>query len=105
MTRPRLTSTAREALLARLPAWSHDPVRDALVRAWDFPDFDAAWAFLQDVAALAREQDHHPDWRNVYGRVEIALWTHDAGGLTAADARLAEAIESLPSAAQPGRGG
>ena len=81
------------ALGDRLPAWS--VVEGQLRRSFRFADFSAAWAFMARVALLAEKQDHHPDWSNVYNRVEIALSTHDAGGLTARDVRLAEAIDAL----------
>ena len=87
-------STAEVATLGmRLPAWS--VVEGQLRRSFRFADFSAAWAFMCRVALLAEQQDHHPDWSNVYNRVEIALSTHDAGGLTARDVRLAEAIDAL----------
>ncbi len=80
--------TARPALAA----WTFTDER--LRRELTFADFRAAFAFMTRVAALAEEQGHHPDWTNVYNRVSIALWTHDAGGITAKDLRLARAIES-----------
>ena len=87
-------SPAEIAVLTdRLPAWS---VTDGqLRRSFRFADFSAAWAFMSRVALLAEKQDHHPEWSNVYNRVEIALSTHDAGGLTARDVRLAQAIDAL----------
>ena len=80
-------------LVARpaLSAWTYTEGR--LRRELTFADFAEAFAFMTRVAALAEEQGHHPDWTNVYNRVSIALWTHDAGGITAQDLRLARAIE------------
>ena len=90
-----LDAAARAALAEALPLWRHDAARDALVREWAFRDFSAAWGFMARVALLAEAQDHHPEWSNVYGRVTILLTTHDAGGLSARDVRLARAIDAL----------
>ena len=68
---------------------------DAIVRRYRFGDFSEAWAFMSRVALLAERHDHHPDWRNVWNRVDIRLTTHDAGGLTEKDAALARAIDAL----------
>ncbi len=92
-----LSQTQREALADSLPAWRMAPDRDALVRQFGFPDFSAAWGFMCRVALLAEQQDHHPEWQNVYNRVTITLTTHDAGGLSARDVRLALAIDALPA--------
>jgi 4a-hydroxytetrahydrobiopterin dehydratase len=91
----RLNEAERAALLARFPSWSHDSGRDALVREFRFADFVRAFGFMAAVAVVAEKQDHHPEWSNVYNRVTILLTTHDAGGLSARDAALAEAIEAL----------
>ena len=69
--------------------------RDALARRWRFADFSTAWGFMSRVALLAEAQDHHPEWSNVYNRVEIVLTTHDAGGLSVRDVKLARAIDAL----------
>lgn len=76
-----------------LPDWEMTPDRKALVRSFKFRDFVEAFGFMTRVAAEAEKQGHHPDWRNVYGRVDILLSTHDAGGLTARDVALAMAID------------
>ncbi|MDE2006624.1 MAG: 4a-hydroxytetrahydrobiopterin dehydratase [Rhodospirillales bacterium] len=98
----RLTEAEREALLAALTGWSLVPASgtapEAIRRRFMFADFSAAWGFMARVALLAEAQNHHPDWSNVWNRVEIALSTHDAGGLTERDARLAHAIEALGAA-------
>ena len=91
----KLTDAARTALAQTLPAWSLTPGRDAITRAFKFADFSAAWAFMSRVALLAEKQDHHPEWSNVYNRVEITLSTHDAGGLSDRDVTLAQAIDTL----------
>ncbi len=92
-----LTPDARAALPTSLPLWRLLPERDALARDFRFPDFSAAWGFMARVALLAETQDHHPEWSNVYGRVGIVLTTHDAGGLSDRDVRLALAIDRLLS--------
>jgi 4a-hydroxytetrahydrobiopterin dehydratase len=91
----RLTEAERAALAADRPAWRVVEGRDAIARSFRFKDFSEAWAFMSRVALLAEAQDHHPEWSNVWNRVEIVLSTHDAGGLSARDARLAAAIDSL----------
>ncbi len=91
----RLTGDDHVALLARFALWEHDPARDALVRTFRFADFARAFGFMAAVAVVAEKQDHHPEWSNIYNRVTILLTTHDAGGLSARDARLATAIDAL----------
>jgi 4a-hydroxytetrahydrobiopterin dehydratase len=90
-----LDAAARAGLAATLPHWSLVAGRDALCREFRFKDFSAAWGFMARVALLAEAQDHHPEWSNVWNRVEIVLSTHDAGGLSARDVRLARAIDAL----------
>ena len=77
------------------PGWRLVPGRDAIVRDFRFRDFGAAWGFMARVALLAAAQDHHPEWSNTYNRVTILLTTHDAGGLSLRDIRLAAAINLL----------
>ena len=84
----------REALVC-LPGWSHDPMRDAIGRVFEFGDFVGAFSFMTAVAIVAEKADHHPEWSNVYNRVCILLTTHDAGGLTAKDIELAHKIQGL----------
>ncbi len=91
----RLDAAGRAELATRLPEWQAVPGRDAIRRAFRFQDFSAAWGFMSRVALLAEAQDHHPEWSNVYNRVEITLTTHDAGGLSARDVTLARAIDAL----------
>jgi 4a-hydroxytetrahydrobiopterin dehydratase len=71
---------------------------DALAKEFRFPDFSAAFGFMARVALAAEKMDHHPDWTNVYNRVEIKLSTHDAGGVTALDLELAKKIEAIAKA-------
>lgn len=91
----QLDAATRAALPATLPGWSPVAGRDAIRRAFRFHNFSEAWAFMSRVALLAEAQDHHPEWSNVYNRVEIILSTHDAGGLSERDVRLAGAIDAL----------
>jgi 4a-hydroxytetrahydrobiopterin dehydratase len=82
--------------LARdLPDWAMVTGRDAIARSFRFADFSEAWGFMARVALLAQQHDHHPEWSNVWNRVEITLSTHDAGGLSARDVALAKAIDAL----------
>ncbi len=92
----RLTEAERNALPATLPLWTLRPgAADQLERRFVFADFSAAWGFLARVALLAEAQNHHPTWSNTWNRVEIALSTHDAGGVTTRDLELARAIDAL----------
>jgi 4a-hydroxytetrahydrobiopterin dehydratase len=91
----KLDAAAREGLAAALPQWRLAEGRDAIRREFRFRDFSEAWGFMARVALLAEAQDHHPEWSNVWNRVEILLSTHDAGGLSARDVRLAQAIDAL----------
>ena len=72
-----------------LTGWSPAPNRDAIRKRFEFPDFKSAWAFMTRVAEFADRTDHHPEWTNVYNRVEVELTTHDAGGVTELDVQLA----------------
>lgn len=91
----RLNDDERAALVADLHQWSLSPDGTAITRTYGFADFSAAFAFMTRVALLAEKADHHPDWSNSYNRVEISLTSHDVGGLTRRDARLARAINAL----------
>jgi 4a-hydroxytetrahydrobiopterin dehydratase len=90
-----LTDTERTATLAELTEWSLAREAKAIERKFVFADFSEAFAFMTRVALLAEQHDHHPEWSNVYNRVEIALTTHDAGGLSARDVAMAKAIDAL----------
>lgn len=89
----KLDETARAKLATKLPDWQLEG--EHLKRSFRFKDFNEAWGFMNRVALLAETQDHHPEWFNVYNKVDIALTTHDAGGLSARDMRLAKAIDAL----------
>lgn len=91
----QLTDEERAVALDRLGDWDVDEARDAITRQFLFADFSEAFAFMTRVALLAEQQDHHPEWSNVWNRVDILLTTHDAGGLSARDVKLAKAIDAL----------
>ena len=90
-----LTDDERKAALAQLSDWSLARDGKAIERTFTFADFNEAFGFMTRVALLADKQDHHPEWFNVWNRVEITLTTHDACGLSARDVKLAKAIEGL----------
>ena len=91
----RLSEAQRGALADLLPEWRAVEGRDAIRREFRFPDFNAAWGFMCRVALLAEKMDHHPEWTNVFNRVEIVLSTHDAGGVSRRDVALAQAIDAI----------
>jgi 4a-hydroxytetrahydrobiopterin dehydratase len=87
-----------EALKA-LPLWrAHEGDRPAITRSLTFTDFNAAFGFMTRVALLADKVDHHPEWSNVYNRVEVLLTTHDAGGVTVKDVRMTRFIDEAAAA-------
>jgi len=90
-----LTEAERADALDALSDWDYDESRDAITRRFTFADFSAAFAFMTRVALYAEKHDHHPEWSNVWNRVDILLTTHDAGGLSHRDIAMAEAIEAL----------
>ena len=94
MTVPRLSQADLESLLAEVPAWALREDGKAITRTFKFADFNAAFGFMTRVALYADKADHHPEWFNVYNRVEMTLTTHDADGLSQRDADMARAIES-----------
>ncbi len=89
----KLTDDERAEALAGLPDWRMVEGRDAITRAFRFPDFNAAFGFMTRIALMAEKMDHHPEWFNVYNRVEITLATHDVGGLSRRDIELARFID------------
>ncbi|MCW5687576.1 MAG: 4a-hydroxytetrahydrobiopterin dehydratase [Pseudolabrys sp.] len=91
----KLTAEARKAALARLPGWADAPDRDAIVKKFVFKDFNQAFGFMTRAALVAEKMDHHPEWFNVYKTVDVTLATHDAGGVTELDIKLAEAMERM----------
>ena len=91
----RLTDATRDEAVGRLPGWSLRADGLAIVRTFTFADFSEAFGFMTRVALIAEKSDHHPEWCNVWNRVEITLTTHDAGGLSARDVAMAEAIGAM----------
>jgi 4a-hydroxytetrahydrobiopterin dehydratase len=90
-----LSESERDAALGDLPGWAFDAARNGIAKGFKFADFGAAFAFMTRVALKAEKADHHPEWSNVWNRVDILLTTHDAGGVTAKDVALAAKIEAI----------
>ena len=93
-----LVGAKRQTALRELHGWSEVVDRDAIRKSFQFADFNAAWGFMTRVAMMAEKLDHHPEWFNVYNRVEIVLTTHDANGVTARDIALARHIDAIAPA-------
>jgi 4a-hydroxytetrahydrobiopterin dehydratase len=91
----KLSGEARATALAGLKGWSEVAGRDAITRKFVFADFNQAFGFMTRAALVAEKLDHHPEWFNVYKTVEVTLSTHDAGGLTERDIKLAAAMDQL----------
>jgi len=91
----KLTGEARASALAQLSGWSEVAGRDAITKTFVFKDFSEAFGFMTRVALTAEKMDHHPEWSNVYRKVEVVLSTHDAGGVTQKDIALALAMNLL----------
>lgn len=91
----QLSDAERVDALDGLPDWDVDEARDAITRTFTFDDFSQAFAFMTQVALLAEKADHHPEWSNVYNRVDVLLTTHDAGGLSERDIDMAQKIDAL----------
>jgi 4a-hydroxytetrahydrobiopterin dehydratase len=92
MSRPERIGS--QAALTELPGWrAGEGDRETLARTYRFADFNAAFGFMTRVALMAETLDHHPEWINVYSRVDVTLTTHDAGGVTALDLKLARFMD------------
>jgi 4a-hydroxytetrahydrobiopterin dehydratase len=91
----KLSGEARSRALARLNNWSEVKGRDAISKKFVFADFNEAFGFMTRVALVAEKLNHHPEWSNVYKNVEVTLSTHDAGGLTELDLKLAETMDKF----------
>ncbi|MEZ5855646.1 MAG: 4a-hydroxytetrahydrobiopterin dehydratase [Hyphomicrobiaceae bacterium] len=91
----RLSDDAVKAALSRLSGWTMVDGREAITRSFTFKDFNAAFGFMTRAALIAEKLDHHPEWRNVWNRVDVVLATHDAGGLTELDFKLAQSMDDL----------
>ena len=89
----KLSASARAEALAALGGWAEIDGRDAIAKSFKFKDFNEAFGFMGRVALAAEKMDHHPEWFNVYNRVEVTLSTHDAGGLSERDIALAHFID------------
>jgi 4a-hydroxytetrahydrobiopterin dehydratase len=91
---PKLDAAARAAALRDLPEWREVEGREAIARTFRFKNFNEAFAFMARVALLAEKLHHHPEWFNIYNRVDVTLATHDAGGITEKDIAMAEAMDA-----------
>jgi len=91
----KLDETARKDLAARLPGWTMAAGRDAIQRTFKFKDFNEAFGFMSRAALVAEKMDHHPEWSNVWNKVEVTLTTHSAKGLTELDLKLGEAMDKI----------
>ena len=97
MSRPARIGAA--AALRDLPGWGEAPDRDAIVKTFKFSDFNAAFGWMTRVALAAEKLDHHPEWFNVYSRVDVTLTTHDADGVTELDVKLATFMDMAAKSA------
>ena len=91
----KITRAELNAALVGLAGWQRLSGRDAIARSFKFKNFRQAFAFMTEVALIAEKADHHPEWTNVYNRLDIVLTTHDAGGVSERDIALAEEIEKI----------
>lgn len=91
----KLSGEARSRVLGRLKGWSEVAGRDAISKKFVFADFNEAFGFMARAALMAEKLDHHPEWFNVYKTVDVTLSTHDAGGVTELDIKLAEAMDKF----------
>jgi 4a-hydroxytetrahydrobiopterin dehydratase len=96
----KLTGAARKTALAKLEGWIEVDGRDAISRKFTFKDFNEAFGFMARAALIAEKLDHHPEWFNVYNKVEVTLATHDAGGVTERDVKLAQEMDRLAQASR-----
>jgi 4a-hydroxytetrahydrobiopterin dehydratase len=91
----RLQGPARVKAVHELKEWADVPGRDAIQRTFRFKNFREAWGFMSQVALVAEKMDHHPEWANVYGKVEVTLTTHSAQGLSTLDIKLAQKMDEI----------
>jgi 4a-hydroxytetrahydrobiopterin dehydratase len=91
----KLAGNDRKTALAKLKGWTEVTGRDAITRKFVFKDFNEAFGFMTRAALVAEKMDHHPEWFNVYKTVEVTLSTHDAGGVTELDVKLAQTMDKL----------
>ena len=90
----KIDAATRAAMLQQLSAWQDVAGRDAIKRTFTFKDFNAAFGFMSRVALMAEKMDHHPEWFNVYNRVEVILATHECGGVSERDVKLARFMDA-----------
>lgn len=95
-----LSGADRASAMLGLPGWQECPDRDAIAKSFAFHDFVEAFGFMTQVALMAERMNHHPEWSNVYNRVTVVLTSHDAGGVTQRDIRLAHAIDDAATVSQ-----
>jgi 4a-hydroxytetrahydrobiopterin dehydratase len=100
----RLHGAQRTSAIKQLTGWSEVEDRDAIRKTFHFGSFREAWAFMSEVALIAEKMDHHPEWFNVFNRVEIILATHDVEGVSDRDIVLARAIDEIAPRRDRGRG-
>jgi 4a-hydroxytetrahydrobiopterin dehydratase len=91
----KLTGLAREQAIAELDSWHEVAGRDAIGKTFTFRDFSAAFGFMTRVALQAEKMNHHPEWFNVYKTVQVTLSTHDVGGLSELDVKLAKVMDAI----------
>ncbi len=91
----RLQGAARIKAIKELAEWAEVEGRDAITRTFRFKNFRQAWGFMAQVALVAEKMDHHPEWANVYGRVDVTLTTHAAQGVTELDLTLARKMDEI----------
>lgn len=91
----KISGAARQEALAGLSGWREAEGRDAIAKRFEFADFNAAFGWMARVALVAEKMDHHPEWSNVYRKVDVVLTSHDAGGVTARDIALAREMDRL----------
>ena len=90
-----LVGAPRAKLVGELDGWSEATGRDAIVKTFQFKSFSLAWGWMSRVALLAEKMDHHPEWVNVYGRIDVTLSTHSAGGVTEKDIAMARKMDAF----------
>jgi 4a-hydroxytetrahydrobiopterin dehydratase len=95
MTQPTVQRIGAATAVRQLKGWTETPGRDAISKIFKFADFNAAFGFMTRVALRADQADHHPEWSNVYNKVEVVLTTHDAGGVTGRDVALAHFMDAI----------
>lgn len=91
----KLDDNTVDNILAELSGWTLNETRSSITKSFKFKDFNEAWAFMSRVALIAEKMDHHPEWSNVYNKVSITLTTHDAGGLSERDVKMAKTLDKL----------